>query len=330
MFGEALNCVLTRNPRHQMTPYVGRLRIFPQIELKLSWHPICSRLGGRIELGSAVEQNRRFDMLKKMIVVLSMMIGGWLLYSNQLTTVAAQDALAAFKNNQCVICHSKLMSPYSVTSRYAQWHISLHKEKAVGCEKCHGGDATSKEAKQAHLGVQLANNVQSKLHPKNLAQTCHTCHREISNSFVESKHSQNLQAAGLGPSCNTCHAHMASEVIYTPEQTAKLCASCHDSSNALMPKRPEIPGKAEEAMQAIGRANMVTLWAERLVDEAKNRKLEVADFEREMKVTRSMLAEAKIAWHAFNLEAVRKKADAAFETGTKLKDALRTKLYPNQ
>lgn len=75
---------------------------------------------------------------------------------------------------------------------------------------------------------------------------------------------------------------------------------------------------------------MVTLWAERLVDEAKNRKLETADYEREMKVTRAMLAEAKVTWHAFNLEIVRKKADAAFENGTKLKDALRAKLYPNQ
>lgn len=269
-------------------------------------------------------------MLKKMIGLIGLIVGGLVLSSNKPAPVAAQDVLAAFKNNQCVVCHSKLMSPYSVTSRYAQWHISLHKEKAVGCEKCHGGDATSKEAKQAHLGVQLANDAKSKLHAKNLAQTCSACHREITNSFVESKHSQNLQAAGLGPSCNTCHAHMASEVIYTPEQTAKLCASCHDSTNALMPKRPEIPDKAEEAMQAIGRANMVTLWAERLVDEAKNRKLETADYEREMKVTRAMLAEAKVTWHAFNLEIVRKKADAAFENGTKLKDALRAKLYPNQ
>jgi hypothetical protein len=97
-----------------------------------------------------------------------------------------------------------------------------------------------------------------------------------------------------------------------------------------MPKRPEIPDKAEEVMQAIGRANMMTLWAERLVEQARNRKLAMDEYEREMKVTRAMLAEAKIGWHAFNLEVVRKKADAAFETGTKLKDALHAKLYPNQ
>ena len=41
-------------------------------------------------------------------------------------------------------------------------------------------------------------------------------------------------------------------------------------------------------------------------------------------------AEAKISWHAFNLEIVRNKADAAFTEGTKVKDALRKKLYPDQ
>ncbi len=49
-----------------------------------------------------------------------------------------------------------------------------------------------------------------------------------------------------------------------------------------------------------------------------------------MKAVRAQLTAAKVSWHAFNLEAVRKKADAAFEHGTKLKDALRAKLYPNQ
>jgi hypothetical protein len=42
----------------------------------------------------------------------------------------------------------------------------------------------------------------------------------------------------------------------------------------------------------------------------------------------AVLAEAKISWHAFNLDSVRRKADDAFEMGTKVKDSLRTKLYP--
>ena len=208
--------------------------------------------------------------------------------------------------------------------------MSLHRDKGVGCDRCHGGNATAKEQAKAHVGVLAISAPTSRLHPKNLPETCGACHKEIANTFVESKHYQNLKGAGLGPTCSTCHEHMASDVIYTPEQTSKLCATCHDSSNTLMPKRPEIPSQAGEVMQSIRRANMVVMWADRLVDDAHNKKMEVAEEEKEMKVVRAMRAEAKISWHAFNLEVVRKKADAAFEEGTKVKDALRKKLYPDQ
>lgn len=269
-------------------------------------------------------------MQKKLIVLLVFLLCAFALAARKSTHVAAQDVLAEFKNNQCVTCHSKLTTPYRLTNRFGEWQISLHKEKAVGCEKCHGGDASSKDAKQAHQGVQVASNPQSKLHPKNLVTTCNACHKEITDAFVQSKHYRNLTSAGLGPSCNTCHAHMASEVIYTPEQTGKLCAGCHDSANALMPKRPEIPGKADETMQALRRANMVTLWAERLVDEAKTKKVNIGDGEKKMETVRASLTESVAAWHAFNLETAQTKADATFESGTKLKDQLRAKLYPNQ
>jgi predicted CXXCH cytochrome family protein len=268
-------------------------------------------------------------MLKRLIVLLAFLLGGLMFASNRTPPVEAQDVLAAFKNNNCVNCHSRLTTPYRLTSHYADWHISTHKDKSVSCEQCHGGDASISDAKKAHEGVHAASQPTSKLHPKHLATTCNACHKEIANSFVESKHYQNLTSAGLGPSCSTCHQHMASEVIYTPDQTAKLCAGCHDSTNALMPKRPEIPGQAETTMQALRRANMVTLWVERLVEEAKKKKVDIGEAEKEAKIVRAMLAESKIAWHSFNLTVVQKKADAAFEAGTQLKDNLRAKLYPN-
>lgn len=269
-------------------------------------------------------------MLKKLILVAAFIALGFMLFPGKTTFSSTQDALAAFRSNNCVDCHSKSNTQLKLTSRYAEWHMSLHRDKGVGCDKCHGGDPTVKEQAKAHVGVLAISAPNSRLHPKNLPETCGSCHKEIANTFVESKHYQNLKSAGLGPSCSTCHEHMASDVIYTPEQTSKLCASCHDSSNALMPKRPEIPGKADEVMQSIRRANMVVMWADRLIDDAHNKKVEVGEMEKEMKVVHGMMAEAKVSWHAFNLDVVRKKADTAFEEGTKVKDALRKKLYPDQ
>jgi nitrate/TMAO reductase-like tetraheme cytochrome c subunit len=241
---------------------------------------------------------------------------------------SAQDILAPYKSNNCVTCHSRVASPLKLTSRYAEWHMSSHREKEVGCEKCHGGDPKISEAKSAHKGVLAPADVNSRLHARNLPETCNGCHQGVVGSFVESKHYQNLKGVGLGPSCSTCHAHMASEVIYTAEQTSTLCSSCHNSSNAMMPRRLEIPVQAGETMEAIRRANMMTAWADRLLEEAHKRKMDMADADKEMKIVRAMLSEAKVSWHAFNLDVVRRKADAAYETGTKLKDDLRGKLYP--
>ncbi len=267
-------------------------------------------------------------MQKKLSVLIAFFALGIYLFSGRIGMSTAQDTLATFKDNNCVECHSKIMNPLSITSRYAEWHISVHKDKGVSCDKCHGGNATTGDKNKAHAGILPSKDSGSKLHPKNVPATCNTCHEQISSTFTKSKHYQNLQSAGLGPSCTTCHAHMASEVIYTAEQTQELCAGCHDSSNALMPKRPEIPTQANEAMQSIRRANMVVLWALRLVEEAHNKKVDIGTSEQEMVPVKAALNEAKVGFHAFNMEAVRKKADEAFESGTKVKDQLRAKLYP--
>lgn len=243
---------------------------------------------------------------------------------------AAQEDMTAYQNNSCVNCHSKdSLAPRSF-QRYAEWHISTHKEKGVGCDKCHSGDPTAKDQRRAHIGVIKPSDPQSRLYLKNLPETCNACHPGVVSSFVESVHYQKLKSSGMGPSCTTCHAHMATTVLHTPEETSTLCAHCHDTINGIMPPRPEIPRKAGEVMEAIKRANMVVLWAERLLEEGENKKVDVSAEQQEMKVVRALLAEAKTTWHAFNLDVVHKKADAVFEMGTKLKDALRKKLYPRQ
>lgn len=242
----------------------------------------------------------------------------------------SQDAPAEFKDNNCVNCHARLAGPYRLTSRYAEWHISTHKEKNIGCEKCHGGEPAIKDEKQAHAGMHSPQDARSKLHPKNLPETCGACHQAIVGSFTESRHYQKLKESGMGPSCSTCHVHMASQVLYTPEETAAMCSTCHNSPNKLMPLRPEIPQKANEVMQAIRRANTVVMWADRLIEQAEARKMDIGAEKQEQQIARAVIAEAKTGWHAFNLDAVRKKADDAFDMSTKVKDSLRAKLYPQQ
>ena len=268
-------------------------------------------------------------MFKKLSVVFifvffaAVAISGWSVTANSFRPIQNE-----FKDNNCVSCHARLANPYKLTSHYAEWQISTHHEKAVGCEKCHGGDPAIKDQKLAHQGVIAPQDPQSRLHQKNLPETCSACHQGLVSSFTESKHYQNLKSAGIGPSCSTCHIHMGSQVLYTPEETAAMCATCHNSPNKLMPLRPEIPEKANEVMQAIRRANTVVLWADRLIDQAEAKKLDISDEKKEQKIARAVMAEAKSSWHAFNLEVVRKKADDAYEMSTKVKDSVRAKLFP--
>ncbi len=270
-------------------------------------------------------------MLKKLFVILIFAFFAMAAISvSAVRATQTQDAMVEFKDNNCVACHARLSNPYRLTSRYAEWHISTHKDKSIGCEKCHGGDPAIKDEKQAHAGVVAPQDSKSRLHQKNLPETCGACHQTVVNSFVESRHYQKLKDAGLGPSCSTCHVHMASQVLYTPEETAQMCSTCHNSPNKLMPLRPEIPQQANEVMQAIRRANTVVMWADRLIQQAEAKKLDISEAKKEQLIARAVMAEARTSWHAFNLDVVRKKADDAFEMSNKVKDSLRARLYPQQ
>jgi nitrate/TMAO reductase-like tetraheme cytochrome c subunit len=241
-----------------------------------------------------------------------------------------QDEMAAFRGNECVWCHSKLSSPLKLTSHYAEWHISAHKLGGISCDRCHGGNPSERDARKAHLTIRPASDPTSRLHPTNLAQTCQECHQPYVNAFVESRHYQKLKEIGVGPSCTTCHGHMASEVIYTPEQTAAMCASCHNATASSLPKQPQIGEQAAATMQAIRRASMVTAWADRLLEEATKRQVATPADAEQLAATQRTLDEAKAGFHTFAPEPVRSRADAAYEQGTRLKDTLRQKLYPNQ
>src|SRR5262249_37497868 len=237
----------------------------------------------------------------------------------------AQEAEPDYKNNNCVNCHSKLLEPLRVGNRYLEWRFSRHRDKGASCEKCHGGDPSAKDERIAHAGVSPASDQRSRLHWKNQPETCGVCHQNVASAFVESAHYKRLNGIGLGPSCNPCHAHMATRVIYSPTETAKLCSRCHDSINSLKPS-PEIPARAKETMMALQRAGYVIDWARVLLAGGQRVNLPVSAEADELKVAKDRLIEARVKWHTFDLDAVRKQADEAFIKGSKVKDELRKKL----
>jgi hypothetical protein len=238
---------------------------------------------------------------------------------------AAQKAEPDYKNNNCVNCHSRLLEPLSVSNRYLEWQFSRHHEKGASCEKCHGGDPSAKDKQMVGAGVEPASNQRSKLYWKNQAETCGACHQNVASAFVESAHYRRLNGIGLGPSCTTCHAHMATRVIYSAVDTANLCSRCHNSINSLKPN-PEIPARAKETMMALQRADYVIRWARLLLDNGRRWNLSLNEETNEFNIAEDTLRKARVKWHTFDLDSVRKQADEAFIKGTKVKDGLRKRL----
>lgn len=262
---------------------------------------------------------------RKLCLLTALLVAGmfWPVGANQ--SGAAQQSKPSYKNNNCVNCHSQLLEPLGVSNRYLEWQLSSHEERGVSCDKCHGGEPSAKDKEKAHAGVLRPSNPQSRLHWKNQPETCNACHQNFVSSFVQSAHYQRLKGLGLGPSCNTCHAHMATKVIYSPTETANLCAQCHDSVNFIQP-RPEIPAQAKETMMALQRADAVINWAQLLLAEGRRRNWPLGAEENELKLAENLLGEARVKWHAFDLTSVRKQADEAYFKGAKVKEALRKRL----
>ena len=104
---------------------------------------------------------------------------------------ASQQPDSRYSKNQCVNCHAKSSLP-NLSSRYMDWHFSAHKTYGVGCDRCHGGDATARDPQRAHKGVIPSSSKQSRLSLERLPETCGTCHKAVVNSFVESVHYQKL------------------------------------------------------------------------------------------------------------------------------------------
>ena len=118
---------------------------------------------------------------------------------------------------------------------------------------------------------------------------------------------------------------MATRVIYSAVDTANLCSRCHNSINSLKPS-PEIPARAKETMMALQRADYMIRWARLLLDNGRRWNLSVNEETNELKTAEDTLREARVKWHTFDLDAVRKQADGAFTKGTKVRDGMRKRL----
>jgi hypothetical protein len=162
------------------------------------------------------------------------------------SAVAAVPALA--QQSRCADCHySRPEAP--AQDHLMDWDRSPHGRQNVGCEKCHGGDATSFEPFIAHRGILSPANPASPVSRSNLPATCGGCHAGPFAAFQASKHYEMQRAGDLNvPTCATCHGNTAAWLL-SPKALEGQCNQCHGAGKIA--PRPERAQRARQLLEGV-------------------------------------------------------------------------------
>jgi len=148
-------------------------------------------------------------------------------------------AAAAQDKGSCVDCHRGLAGGQGLAHDFADWEKSAHAGAGVGCQSCHGGDASAKDKAAAHAGVLRAGDPASGIYFTKLPETCGACHEDELNAFKKSAHFKELQSSGKGPNCVTCHGSMAN-VVMGAKELESTCVLCHRQPTHAFSARLEL------------------------------------------------------------------------------------------
>jgi hypothetical protein len=216
----------------------------------------------------------------------------------------------AAQQSSCGDCHIANLQADPLPEHTYDWESSAHGRNAVGCEKCHDGDATTFESFLAHRGILTSRNPASPTHRTNLPRTCGKCHIGPYVEFQKSRHNDILQESrGEGPTCSTCHGPVAARLL-SPRSLERQCASCH-GPDGVHPNS-DYPPEGRILLQEVRAVRELLAPVPRLIrgvkDEARKKVLE-AQYEQ----AQVPLREAVHSAHAFVFVQMRERLAAAKE-----------------
>lgn len=214
---------------------------------------------------------------------------GWIV------TLSLAPALPAVGQSRCADCHfANLTAP--ARDHLQAWDRSAHSRNNIGCEKCHGGDATTFEAFQAHRNILNSANPASPANRRNLPVTCGTCHAGPFVAFQSSRHFALLQEGNLDvPVCTTCHGPVGARRP-SPKTLEAECRRCHGPKGmASQPERAEAARTLYEAVNELrGLLDAAKPLISHITDKTRRNELEAM-----YQQTQVPLTEAVQAGHEF-------------------------------
>jgi hypothetical protein len=160
-------------------------------------------------------------------------------------------ASGQLSKSTCADCHfARPEAP--AQDHLFNWDHSPHGRNNVGCEKCHGGNASTFEQLPAHAGILAAGHVKSPVNRRNLPATCGGCHVGPFVAFQDSRHYELLNTGQPnGPTCSTCHETVSGRLL-SPKALEARCASCHGAAE-IAPRagRPQMARQVYERLAAL-------------------------------------------------------------------------------
>jgi len=225
----------------------------------------------------------------------------------------SMDEIARAENS-CVDCHKKAetissLQPWQADS-YFSWKSSVHGQKGVTCNKCHGGDPTQGKKSLAHQGVLDASHLDSTIYYKQVPKTCSPCHQAIYEGFVQSKHYQSLKEDKMVPTCTTCHGfHMGIGVASLYELSTK-CEVCHNERSKIYPK---VPADVSEILNVTRKIEETLVKAQYTMDLAREGRQDSKQLEDRLKAVKQKWNRVSSLWHTFDLEQIKREAIATLK-----------------
>lgn len=207
----------------------------------------------------------------------------------------AQWAMA--QGSRCADCH--LANPDAPGHLY-EWERSAHARNNVGCDACHGGDASTFDSVTAHQGILNSGNPSSPVNRKNIPRTCGACH---SGPFVAFQSSQMFALLEAGnpdvPVCTTCHTSVGGQLL-SPRALEARCQRCHAADRPG--SHPEFPGQGRRNLEAIQEIRDLLRQAQPLIRRIQDAQLR-QQFEEQYQQAEVPIIEAVNFQHAFRYEA---------------------------
>ena len=234
---------------------------------------------------------------------------------------------SAAQPSRCADCHYANSHLEPAPDHVSDWEHSAHGRNDVGCESCHGGDATSFEGFVAHQGIVESSDPASPTHRRNLPRTCSRCHVGQFVEFQKSKHYELLRGGDeRGPSCSTCHGSVAAHLL-SPKGLERSCEACHGPEGVK--PNSDFPPQGRILLTRTERLRELLDTAVRMIrriddDDVRER------FELELEQAEVPLTEAVHAGHSFVFERSEERLDRAQERIDSLLDLLVNDVRPRQ